>query len=158
VGKIFLKINKDIEMNKIKNYTSQVPVERTISQIESALIKIGVSKIEKTYTDGFADGIIFSITILQEIKFKIPANIDAARDILREIPEYRRKPKDWLNAQSRRTAWRLIYDWVSVQVAMVMLRQADAMEVFLPYAYNQKDGKTFYKRLKDDANYKLLLE
>jgi hypothetical protein len=145
-------------MAKIKNYTSAVPVERTISHIENCLVKIGVSKIEKTYTAGFPDGIIFSITIEQEIKFKIPANIDAAKDILKQIPEYRRKPKEWLEGQSRRTAWRLIYDWIQIQVAMVMLKQADAMEVFLPYAYSIKDDKTFYQRMKDNSNYKLLLE
>ncbi len=143
---------------KIKNYTSSVPVERTISYIEQELVKIGVTHIEKNYENGKPIGIIFSIMLPQKLSFMIPANITSAYEILKTIPEYKSKNKEWLEAQANRTAWKIIFNWVEVQVAMVQLKQADAMEVFLPYVYNIKDGKTFYHRLKDNSNYKLLTE
>ncbi len=143
---------------KIKNYTSSVPVERTISYIEQELVKIGVTHIEKNYENGKPIGIIFSIMLPQKLSFMIPANIIAAYEILKTIPEYKSKNKEWLEAQANRTAWKIIFNWVEVQVAMVQLKQADAMEVFLPYVYNIKDGKTFYRRLKDNSNFNLLTE
>lgn len=141
---------------KIKNYTSSVPIERTIATIEAELIKIGVSHIEKSYMDGVPKSIIFSITLEQKISFQIPANANAAYDALKTIPEYRKKPKAWLQAQAARTAWRIVLNWVEVQVAMVQLNQADAMQVFLPYVFNSATGQTFYERISSN-NFKLLL-
>jgi len=141
---------------KIKNYTSAVPVERTISSIEQELVKIGVTNIEKSYKDGLPVGIIFSIMIPQKISFRIPANIEAALDILKTIPEYKSKNKDWLKAQSNRTAWRIVYNWVEIQVAMVQLNQVDAMQVFLPYVYDSQRRETFYEKISSNG-FKLLL-
>lgn len=144
---------------KIKNYTSSVPVERTISSIEQELVKIGVSHIEKSYDNGIPIGIIFSIMMPHEKKlsFKIPANIESALDIIKAIPEYKSKNKDWLKAQANRTSWRIVFNWIEIQVAMVQLKQADAMQVFLPYAYNAQLQQTFYDKIKGNE-FKLLLE
>ena len=144
---------------KIKNYTSSVPVERTISAIEQELVKIGVSHIEKSYSDGVPTGIVFSITMPtgQVLRFKIPADAESAHGILKTIPEYRSKAKEWLKAQANRTAWRIVFNWIEIQVAMVQLKQADAMQVFLPYAYNAETKQTFYEKISG-GNFKALLE
>ena len=142
---------------KIRNYTSTVPVERTVSRIEEELVKVGATHIEKKYEKSELKGIIFSIDIGQKISFKIPAQIEASYEIIRQIKEYKGRNKDWLIAQSKRTAWRLIYDWIQIQVAMIQLKQADAMQVFLPYAYNPKTEKTIYQSMQGN-NFKLLTE
>ena len=140
----------------IKNYTSSVSVERTISAIEQELVKIGVTHIEKRYENGLPTAIMFSIMFKTEILcFKVPVNPEAAYDIIKSIPGYKSKSKDWLKAQSYRTAWRIVLNWVEVQVAMVQLRQADAMEVFLPYAYDQSSNTTLFEKLKGE-NFKML--
>lgn len=142
---------------KIKNYTSSVPVERTVSYIEQELVKIGVSHIEKNYDNGSITGILFSIDKPKRIRFKIPADIDAAFEIIKTIPEYRSKNEEWLKAQAQRTAWRLVYNWVEVQVAMVQLKQAQAMQVFLPYVYDAARDQTFFEKL-NNGNFKMLSE
>jgi hypothetical protein len=144
---------------KIKNYTSSVPAERTISLIEQELVHIGVTHIEKSYENGTPSGIIFSIAMphAKKLSFKIPANIEAALDIIKTIPEYKSKNKEWLKSQANRTAWRIVFNWIEIQVAMVQLKQADAMQVFLPYAYNAQSQQTFYDKIKGNE-YKLLLE
>lgn len=141
---------------KIKNYTSSVPVERTISCIEQELIKIGVTHIEKFYKDGIIEGIIFSIMIPQKISFRIPANLSSAHEIIKTIPEYKKKNKEWLKGQAGRTAWRIVYNWVELQVAMVQLKQADAMQVFLPYVYDVNLEQTFYEKISGNG-FKLFL-
>lgn len=140
---------------KIKNYTSSIPVERTISYIESELVKIGVTHIEKNYKNSVPVGIIFSIELPTRVSFKIPADADAAYDVIKDIPEYRSKKDDWLHAQAKRTAWKIVFNWVEVQVAMVQLKQADAMQIFLPYVYDKKSGKTFYDKISKNG-FKLL--
>lgn len=144
--------------NKIKNYTSSVSVERTIAAIEQELVKIGVSHIEKSYANGLPTGIIFSITIPNApvLRYKIPVNSESAHDILKSIPTYRRKPKEWLRAQASRTAWRIVFNWIEIQVAMVQLQQADSLQVFLPYAYNTETGQTLYEKIRGNGYTALL--
>ena len=140
---------------KIKNYTSSVPASRTISLIELELVKIGVTHIEKSYDMGEANGIIFSITMGKKFSFKLPAKILEAYDIIKLIPEYKNKKVEWLEAQARRTAWKIILNWVEAQVAMIQLNQAEAMQIFMPYIYDSKSGQTFYEKIRDN-NFKLL--
>lgn len=145
------------KQTKIKNYTTQVSSERTISLIEQELVKLGISHIEKEYSNGKPTGIIFSIILTQKISFKIPAKIDAAFEIIKVIPEYKSKQKDWIKEQAARTAWRIIYNWIQLQVAMVQLDQAEAMQVFLPYIYNPDKKETIFDKLKS-TNYKYLTD
>jgi len=144
-------------MAKIKNYTSSVPVERTISYIEMELIKIGINHIEKVYKDGFPEKIIFSISLpdVKRLSFRIPANVDTTAEILKGVPQYKGFDREKLLAQARRTSWRLVYNWIEIQVAMVQLQQVDAVQVFLPYMYDQKTEKTFYEEIAKN-NFRML--
>jgi hypothetical protein len=142
----------------IKNYTSAVPVERTIASIEQELVKIGVTQIVKSYDgEGFPVGIIFSVVMPDQrcFGFQIPAKIDAALDIIKNIPAYKKKNKEWLKAQSRRTAWKIVLMWVESQVAMIQLSKFDAMQMFMQFAYDPATKKTFYEKVSGN-NFKLL--
>lgn len=146
--------------SNIKNYTTSVPVERTISLIEQELVKIGASEITKSYSNGAPSGIVFSVEIganHEHIKFCIPTNEEAALEAIRSIPAYRSKKSAWLKEQARRTVWRIVLHWVQAQVAMVQLKQAEALEVFLPYVYDAAKNETLFNRIKS-KNYSLLLE
>ena len=58
-----------------------------------------------------------------------------------------------LQVQAARTAWKLVQDWVEIQMAMVKMQQAELTQVFLPYMW---DGKqTLYMAYKAN-NFKQL--
>lgn len=143
---------------KIKCYTSTVSVERTIASIEQLLVDIGASHIEKQYNKGMPVSIIFSMPSPDNtvISFKLPAHIDEALVIMRTIPEYRNKGPKWIEAQSQRTAWRIVLNWVEAQVAMIQLNQVSPLQLFLPHVFNRMTGETFYEVIVRD-NCKLLL-
>lgn len=143
------------QKDAIKDYTTSISPERTIGMIEKELVNIGISHIEKWYVSGEVMGILFSIELLQKMTFRIPARVAEAEMVLAKIPAYKNKKKDWLKEQAKRTAWRIIFHWIEAQVAMVILKQAEAMEVFLPYVYNPKNQETFYERIKS-TGYKML--
>lgn len=156
----------------LKNYTSNVLVSQTIYRIEQVLIKCGVVGIAKEYTG--ASGEISAITFRindngKEFNVRLPADKEKAQealwrdyggneihaDGLRMLHSSRKRLKrsDFAQ-QAERTAWKIIQDWIEVQMSMIQMRQADSVEVFMPYIW---DGKqTVYNRVKD-GGYRMLL-
>lgn len=59
-------------------------------------------------------------------------------------------------AQAERTAWKIVLDWIEIQMAMIDLAQIEIMEVFLPYVYDAQKDMTFFEQIKSN-HYKALL-
>lgn len=142
----------------IKNYTSTVPVERTITRIEMELIEGGAIGIQKEYNDGALKAISFSVLAPEKrlISIRLPADVEAVYEIFKSQSK---KPRpgtlDNLHAQAERTAWKLIQDWVEIQMSLIKMRQVEFLQVFLPYMWNGKE--TFYATLKQ-GGFKMLTQ
>lgn len=130
---------------KIKNYTSEVPMERTVARIETFLVSCGARDILKNYSDKQElEGISFKIERHNKVfAFKLPASVYGVARILYKM-DYHKLPEN-KQKQAQRTAWKCVQDWVELQMTMVKLEQADVVEVFLPYMYIK--GETLYKQL-----------
>ena len=137
----------------LKNYTSQVAAQNSINNIEKNLVEHGARKILKLYNDDkIVIGICFEIPINgQETQYKFLAKIEECTVILlqdlgpRTRPETRKKvPK-----QAERTAWKILSDWVDVQMARVELGQIEITEAYLTYLYDPQTDQTFYEKIKD---------
>ena len=135
----------------IKNYTSGVPAEKSISQIEKILVEMGATSVNKQYEGKKIVSITFLIIVNgNTIPFRLPAKASEVYDVLRgEIKRPRGNTLEKLYEQSERTAWKLVYEWVQIQMSMIKLKQADFIEVFLPYVYDYAQNKTFYQSIKD---------
>lgn len=142
---------------KLKNYTSGVAVEKSISEIEKLLIGAGATAISKFYEGGKTAGFIFQIPFNGvPIVFKLPSNPEAVRRVMmKPIKKKHKGTEKRINEQSERTAWALLKDWVHVQISMVNMEQGDGLQMFLAYAYNEKNSTTFYDQIKD-SGFKLL--
>jgi len=146
---------RDHGMN-IKNYTSNVPVERTISRIEQVLASAGAVGIIKDYSAGRLVSLSFRVTLPtgKAVEVRLPANHEAVYQTLcKDIRRPRKGTMEKLQDQSLRTSWKLMQDWVEVQISLIKMQQADFMQVFLPYVWD--GNKTFYAALKDQ-NYLML--
>ena len=158
----------------LKNYTSNVPVSETIHRIEQVLIRCGVSGITKEYgPTGIVSAIRFEIKTSNgcpQVVVRLPADVTKAWEALwkdyagAEISEdgqscwsrYKKKKKAEFYEQACRTAWKIIQDWIEVQMSMIQMQQADTVEVFMPYIW---DGRqTLYHRVKDGGYAALLPE
>lgn len=142
----------------LKNRTSSVPVERTIAHIEQALAKAGASSIVKEYGPA-ADvaALKFNIEVAdgQSVTIHLPVDARAVaakmhRDFCIRPRRVRRvMPKlEHFLPQAERTAWKLMQDWVEVQLSLIAMQQAEFLAVFLPYVYDSKLRTTFYAQLK----------
>ena len=114
----------------LKNYTTTVPVERTVSQIESLLVSIGATHIEKEFQGGNIASLIFTIPHENaSVKVKLPARYQEALLVIRKIPEYKNKKQDWLINQTMKVAWRILLNWIEVEVAMLQIRNSNLLQV-----------------------------
>lgn len=140
----------------MRNYTSTVPAEKSIALIESKLVEAGASQISKEYSkDGQVVALSFTLladrNTMQFLPVRLPANVAACLTVLKA------RRKSWSAAgdradqqQAPRTAWKLLLDWVDVQLSMIELRQAEAAQIFLPYVVSPS-GKTFFEAIRDDG-------
>lgn len=142
---------------KIRNYTSSVPVERSIMEIERLLVEAGASHIGKVYENGQLFGFNFQFFINEHpLIFKLPCRAEAVAKVLKG--DYKRPRASTfrnIEEQARRTAWKLLLDWVSVQISMIRLEQAKAEEIFLPYLMNPNTGDTLFQQM-EKGGFKML--
>lgn len=146
-------------MPNLKNYTSEVPAITSMGRIEKALVEAGASDISKKYADGVCSAVTFRIPVNNiPMFFLLPARADACFKILwgsMNAQGQRQANKRKWQEQAERTAWKIIADWVDIQLSMIQLEQAELMQVFLPYAYDPASDQTFYEKLKT-SNFKML--
>jgi hypothetical protein len=135
----------------IKNCTSTVAVERSVSLIEKNLVAVGATHIAKMYgPTGDLIGVIFQINIDgAPLSFRLPARWEKVFDKMwREVRKPRPDTEKRLREQAQRTAWKLLYDQIAVQVSNVLIDQQDAAETFFPYLYDGKRNATIYELAK----------
>lgn len=147
-------------MSEIKNYSSSVSVERSIMMIEQCLIDAGATNISKTFNEQKeCNGLYYQILYEGKfLTFKLPARIESAykRALDKVSPKNRFKEvvKKNCREQAKRTAWKLLYDWVSVNYSLIKLDQIDLLQTMLAYTVDYS-GKTLYEKLKEN-DFKLL--
>ena len=161
----------------LKNYTSNVPVSETLRRIRSVLMRCGVSGITEEYgaTPGEFIALTFHVRTAPDAPLfivRLPADKAKAQEALwldyvgadrlderGRFADYgcrKKKQRSDFADQAERTAWKIMQDWVEVQMSMIQLRQAEFTEVFMPYIY---DGRqTVYQRVKAGGMRALLPE
>lgn len=134
---------------KLKNYTSLLSPEKSIMQIEKKLVEIGALHIAKSYENGRPSGIMFQIQNKDGPRsFKLPANIKAITEImLSKIKRPQPGTQGRIREQAERTGWKVLLDWVEVQITMILIGRREVTEVFLPYLYDFQKDETLYQKL-----------
>ena len=148
----------------IKNYTSGISVESTINRIEAKLAAAGVTGINKLYgPDKKVSALVFSIELNSRpnpLQIKVPANAQACYEAMwknhcQHHSLQLEAAKIRIRDQAHRTAWKLVQDWIEVQISMILMKQAEFIEVFLPYVW---DGKQTYFEAVKGGGFKALPE
>lgn len=107
----------------LKNYTSSVSAETTISYIEAYLAGAGVTGISKQYENGKSVAIFFHIELPpNRYTVRLPARVEDVQNFLWneycQATKRPRKTKEDFYDQAARTAWKIQQDWVQVQISL----------------------------------------
>ena len=123
----------------LKNYTSSVSVVNSINKIEHRLVSAGATHIAKVYDDEKnVKGITFQIPVNDKpLIFKLPAKSESVFNVLwGGVRRPRPETKENIQQQAARTAWKLLSDWVDIQISLIKIQQVELLEVFLPYCWD----------------------
>jgi hypothetical protein len=137
----------------IKNYTTDIPVEKTISEIQKILAQNGARGIMLEYDgNGNITDIFFKIILNnQELPFRLPAKAERVYQALwgeKQEWEYTRYGAGWTQ-QAQRIAWRICKTWLEAQITLINLEQAKMEEVFLPYLV-MPSNKTLFETMEQN--------
>lgn len=137
----------------ILNYTTTVDAYKTVAGIERVLVKHGARSIMKNYDGETITGLSFLIdTGVRQIPVRLPVKINECLEILSREKRNGTKNVKATRDQAERVAWRILKDWVEVQMALLEVQMVKFEEIFLPYI-ETKDGKTVYERLEEQKFY-----
>jgi hypothetical protein len=127
------------------NYTTTIAAHRSAGEIQAKLARAKAQAVMVEY-DGNGQPVAMSFRIQTAtglLSFRLPARIDGAlRALMKAKVDRRFRNRD----HAARVAWRILSDWISVQLAVVECELASLPEVFLPYVQDGK-GATLYDKL-----------
>lgn len=129
------------------NYTTKIPAETTVTQIQQILVKHGATDILTQFANGRVHALSFKVKTPQgPLAITLPVDVAATQRVLR-----RTAPRAyWDEARARNVAWRIIKDWVEAQMAILETEMVSMAEIFLPYVVTA-DGRTVFQRLQETA-------
>lgn len=140
----------------MKNYTSTAQAETSIADIERLLVAHKARDISKRYSPtGEVEALQFSIESPVPggfpIWIMIPANVEGAFKVLRKRRKHATKANEQRDReQAKRTAWRLMLDWVHVQLSLIEMEQVQLLQVFLPYVWDETRQETLFAKIANN--------
>jgi hypothetical protein len=130
------------------NYTTSVPVGRTVAEIQAMLVKHGADAVVMRYNAGQTVGLSFTLpTPHGQRGFTLPVDTTAVHRVL--VKQLGSGKKASTEEQAARVAWRVLKDWLAAQLAIIEAQMATLDQVMLPYLHVNGE-LTMYEAFKEN--------
>lgn len=126
------------------NYTTGVKAEKTVAEITALLVKAGANRIVNEYANGRICSLIFQ---MESEAYQIPCRVYPVHMAIKDDTGVRKEHRSFEHAE--RVAWRIMKDWLEVQLALVEAGMVEFPEIMLPYLLVAPD-KTMWSLYKVD--------
>lgn len=135
---------KDQYRKALKNYTTTVPANRSLSEINQILIDFGAKALGSEIDDqGRIETLHFKMIINGREQFvKVPLRVKNVIEVLKKANKYRD------DDHAYRVAMRNVKDLLDAQAAFLATEMVTFEELMLPF-FIAKDGKTIYEVLEN---------
>lgn len=131
-------------MPPIANYSTDVPVTRTLGQISGMLVQAGASSVGQHFEDGRVVGVEFAVkTEFGHRPYRLPVRVAGVLQAITGDPDVPKRHQNIVHAE--RVAWRIAHDWLRAQLALIDAGMATLPEVMFPYAMIGENGATAFE-------------
>jgi hypothetical protein len=129
------------------NYTTTVPVSKTVAEMHATLVQAGARHILSEYSPtGSPTALAFvSETPFGPRQFSLPAD---TKRVLAVMRREKIAPRYCTPEQAERVAWRILKDWLEAQLALIKIEMVTLDQVMLPYMRGES-GQTVYDLYRD---------
>jgi len=137
---------KRVPVGHLKNYTSGLEVEESLSIIRRSLSQHKARRITfENDEEGNPIGLSFEMVLAgQRLAFRIPARFERVKLLVEQALRDAHQSRQNLDEQTSRTAWANIKDWILAQMALIDTEMVKMEEVFFPYLLQGK-GQTVFE-------------
>jgi hypothetical protein len=129
------------------DYTTSVPVSKTVAQVQAKLVEHGARAVMMEYDDqGRIRALAFKVkTPNGELPIRLPIDAAATLRVLERQHYNGEIPARYASEEhAYRVAWRIVKDWVEAQMSLLETEMVKIEEVFLPYVIT-RGGQTLYQ-------------
>jgi hypothetical protein len=138
----------------ILNYTTSIDSHKTVGEIQKMLAAKGARGILLEYNEhGDPSAVAFQIEVRgQQLRYRLPCRAEKVCTVLgREWKAGKVDRKYTTMQHAVKVAWRIVKDWIEVQLAIVESEMVEMAEVFMPYQL-VNESQTMYEVMR----YKML--
>lgn len=128
------------------NYTTAIPVAKTVGEVQHLLAAAGADAVMVRYTERQPTAVSFALrTPHGDRQFTLPINVDGVHRLLVErhrsgrIKAHVGKGLIASPEHAARVAWRVAKDWLEAQLAIIDAQMATLDQVMLPYLQVEGD-------------------
>lgn len=133
----------------VLNYTTAVPVDRTVAEVQRLLVDAGASAVAVQYCDRQPVGVMFVLPTPHGARtYSVPVPSTGVLALLERMDRAgrfhaaRKAAGTYTTPEhAARVAWRVVRDWLEAQLALVAAELAALGDVLLPYLQVQP-GRT----------------
>lgn len=134
------------------NYTTMIEPVKSAADCTSILAMHGAQQISSTWQGGEPIGLKFVIiTAFGPRIYSLPINVTGTHKALIQAANKGRIPRSKATEeQAKRVAWRVMHDWLKIQLSLIEAGVAEFAQVMLPYMHTE-DGadETVWDRVRD---------
>lgn len=130
--------------------STEIPVHRTIAEVQGVLLKVGARQISQDYANKSGEPSIVGMSFCIDVNgapllFNLPVRTG---QVFLKLQSMRSRNREKFESKDResaqRIAWRQLLRWVEAQMAMIDAGMALTHEVFMPYAVD-RHGRTAFE-------------
>jgi hypothetical protein len=143
----------------ILDYTTKVPVDRTVGEVLAILGRQKARSITITNDDkGNPVGVSFVLKgPKDDYHYELPVNVDGVWKVMTtDRDQGIVQPRFATREQAARIAWRITKDWLEAQLALVRAGMVVFEQIMLPYMLLTPGGPTVYESFAAEERLKAL--
>lgn len=135
----------------LKNYTTTIPVQKTVGDLQAALVKYGAKSIVVDYADELPVRVnfLYPSKVFGDVHYRVPVDVEAVwRYIFQHGASEGMGPRLRTREQAARIAWRSGLEYIRLQLDYIRVGMVSFEQAMLGYMLAEPE-RTYYELMTE---------